>query len=568
MADMGTPKKPGGNSGVPKNSAGVNSPKNKGDNSQNQNSQNQKGNNSSPQSQGAKEGGDLPNRGFDLKSSGEAKKSAGIPGKGALGGAIANAAANSDGAAGKAARGAQKAVEVGKKVVNVVSKGGKAVSQLVGILANPATWIVLAVVIVVIAALMGSIAALQTIGKNDTSDGCYGIGKNSGASTIVFEEDDSAEERADKMMTWLLEQPSWEVNDGGALTKEQAAAIVGNFMAESQMAPDTIELSAPNREHYLKADNDRIDVWTQENSARKINIGLGIAQWTWNPGRAGGLIKKARETGTQWYEIEPQLEFMKEEMNGAYAAGLKARGFTDDSNLSLAELSSGFHDVYEVSADDEAMKARRGVAAKEVLENYTGGSLGGKSRIVSGGSCGRGASSADMSNPTALAYSISWPVEEYDRAIVSGFGKESAKPEYLEAKAAAMEIQPEAGVHEELYASCDRAVATIMINTLDKTYPWGNVDTQMAYMNSSDKWEEVPMSDRQEGDILASNTGGNSHIVYFIGEGEAGENTIAQASYLGQVANIQDGSYAVNDPHYKAYRFVGTPDSTGSSLID
>src|SRR5699024_10552900 len=113
-----------------------------------------------------------------------------------------------------------------------------------------------------------------------------------------------------------------------------------------------------------------------------------------------------------------------------------------------------------------------------------------------------------------------------------------------------------------------RAVATIMINTLDKTYPWGNVDTQMAYMNSSDKWEEVPMSDRQEGDILASNTGGNSHIVYLIGEGEAGENTIAQASYLGQVANIQDGSYAVNDPHYKAYRFVGTPDSTGSSLID
>src|SRR5699024_4992360 len=95
-----------------------------------------------------------------------------------------------------------------------------------------------------------------------------------------------------------------------------------------------------------------------------------------------------------------------------------------------------------------------------------------------------------MSSPTALAYSILWPVEEYDRAIVSDFGKESAKPEYLEAKAAAMEIQPEAGVHEELYASCDRAVATIMINTLDKTYPWGNVDTQMAYMNSSDKRSE------------------------------------------------------------------------------
>lgn len=560
MADMGIPKKPGGSSGVPKNSAGANSPNNKSDNSQNQG-----GNNSSPQSQGAKEGGDLPNRGFDLKSSGEAKKGAGIPGKGALGGAIANAAANSDGAAGKAARGAQKAVEVGKKVVNVVSKGGKAVSQLVGILANPATWIALAVIIVVIAALMGSIAALQTIGKNDTSDGCYGIGKNSGASTIVFEDEDTPEERADKMMTWLLEQPSWEVNDGGALTKEQAAAIVGNFMAESQMAPDTIENSAPNKEHYLKADNDRIDVWTQENSSRGINIGLGIAQWTWNPGRAGALIKKARETGTQWYEIEPQLELMKEEMNGAYASGLKARGFTDDSNLSLAELSSGFHDVYEVSADTEAMKARRGVAAKEVLENYTGGSLGGKSRIVSGGSCGRGASSADMSTPTALAYSIAWPVDEYDRALTDGGnGKAEAKPEYLEAKQAGMEIQPEGDVHVDLYASCDRVVATILINTIDKEVPWGPTGAQRAYFQGAEgKWEKVPLDDRQEGDILMQ----PQHIAYYIGEGEAGAETIVQGSIPTQVANVQDGTYIINDPAVEVYRFIGTPDSTGSSLV-
>lgn len=514
--------------------------------------------------------GDTPNRGFDLKPSRDIKKDSkggGIGKKAAVSGALANAAANNTGAAGKAARGAQKAIEVGKKVANVAAKTGKATTQLVGILTNPATWLVLAVIVAVIAVVMGSIAALQTIGKNDTSDGCYGIGVGSGSSTIRFEEGDTAEIRASKMMTWLLEQPAWEVNDGGALSKEQAAAIVGNFMAESAMEPNTIEMSAPNWEAYMGADNDRMDAWTQENTPRKINIGIGIAQWTWNPGRAGGLIKKARETGTQWYEIEPQLEFMKEEMNGAYAPGLKKIGFAD-SGKSLSELSSGFHDVYEVSADTAAMKARRGEEAKKILSEYTGGATGGKSRIVSGGSCGRSASSADMSTPTALAYSISYPVEEYNRALVSGFGKESAKPEYIEAKEAAIEILPESGVHAELYASCDRAVATIMINTLDKTYPWGNVDTQMAYMNSSDKWEEVPMSDRQEGDILASNTGGNSHVAYYIGEGEAGANTIAQASYLGQVANIQDGSYAVNDPHYKSYRFVGTPDSTGSSLVD
>lgn len=559
MADKGVPDKSNGQGGSSNNPA--NNPANNPSNSPRQNPEQKAKDFESKK-------GDTPNRGFDLRPSRDIKKDSkggGIGKKAAVSGALANAAANNTGAAGKAARGAQKAVEVGKKVANVAAKTGKAATQLVGILTNPATWLVLAVIVAVIAVVMGSIAALQTIGKNDTSDGCYGIGVGSGSSTIRFEEGDTAEIRANKMMTWLLEQPAWEVNDGGALSKEQAAAIVGNFMAESAMEPNTIEMSAPNWEAYMGADNDRMDAWTQENTPRKVNIGIGIAQWTWNPGRAGGLIKKARETGTQWYEIEPQLEFMKEEMNGAYAPGLKKVGFAD-SGKSLSELSSGFHDIYEVSADTAAMKARRGEEAKKILSEYTGGATGGKSRIVSGGSCGRSASSADMSTPTALAYSIAWPADEYDRALTDGGnGKKEAKPEYLDAKEAAMEIQPEAGVHVDLYASCDRVVATILINTIDKDVPWGPTGAQRAYFQGAeDKWEQVPLEDRQEGDILMQ----PQHIAYYVGEGDSGANTIVQGSIPAQVANVQDGTYIINDPAVEVFRFIGTPDSTGSSLVD
>ena len=212
------------------------------------------------------------------------------------------------------------------------------------------------------------------------------------------------------------------------------------------------------------------------------------------------------------------------------------------------------------------MKARRGEEAKKILSEYTGGATGGKSRIVSGGSCGRSASSADMSTPTALAYSIAWPADEYDRALTDGGnGKAEAKPEYLDAKEAAMEIQPEAGVHVDLYASCDRVVATILINTIDKDVPWGPTGAQRAYFQGAeDKWEQVPLEDRQEGDILMQ----PQHIAYYVGEGDSGANTIVQGSIPTQVANVQDGTYIINDPAVEVFRFIGTPDSTGSSLVD
>lgn len=461
---------------------------------------------------------------------------------------------------------AQKVVQAAQKTVKFVKNAGKVVQKAGGVLTNPIFWIVVAVITVIITLILATVSGVQTIGKNDASDGCYGVGAANGAS-IEFMDDESVEERANKMATWLLEQPSWEVNDGEPLTKEQAFAIVGNFMAESGLDPTIIEGSAPGRENYVKADNDRIDQYTREHTGRKINIGLGLAQWTWNPGRAEALVNKARETGTQWYEIQPQLELIKDEMNGPYMQRLKSAGFNKNSGKDEKEMAIIFHDIYEGSADNAEQKARRSKMAEDAMKNYVGGTTGGKSQAA-GGSCTKG-SSLDMTDSIKLALGIAWSKAEHSKAISGVPGKDAAKPEYIQAKEAAMEAQADG--MSDLYASCDRVVATIVINTMDDKLPWGNVLVQDQYFQkTTDKWEKVDMADRKPGDIMINHhrSGGTEHIVFFIGELDGEQDVIVQGSYGGEVANVQSGQYVVTDPGYHVYRFKGEKKRTDLAITD
>lgn len=468
----------------------------------------------------------------------------------------------------KAGTAAQKAVKLANFATKTAARVKGAASGLVSTLTNPVFWIGLLIVIVVASLIIGVFSFVQTIGKNDNADGCYGVGA-SNSSTIVFQEDDDENARADKMVTWLLSQPAWEVNDGKPLIKEQAFAIVGNFLAESRMEPHTIEMSAPNWEQYMGADNDVIWQWTRDLTAVDINVGLGLAQWTWNPGRSGALIDKARETNTKWYEIQPQLELLQDEMNGAYANPLKGGGFTDSSGKSIEEMSVIFHDIFEGSADSSEMKKRRGEAARKVSEQYVGGSAtGGRS----GGSCTRG-SSADMSSSIALAISIAYRPDEAHKGITSdGKGRNVAKPEYIEAKEMAMEKNFDDLQGGELYASCDRVVATILKNTLDPEIPWGNVAAQEAYFDSTpEKYQEIMTPEEtQPGDIFLINQGaGNEHIVFYIGDYE-GTDSIVQGSWNTEVAIIKN-AYVKQDMgagRYRAFRFIGDASRTDLAGLD
>lgn len=472
----------------------------------------------------------------------------------------------------KAGESIQKAQKV-KKLANTAKKVTKsaqaAVKTIIAFLTNPYTWIAIGIALVLVFAIVASFATVQTLGKNDLADGCYGIG-NKGTTSLTFNEEDDMETRANKMATWLLEQPSWEVNDGKPLTKEQAFAIVGNFMAESNLEPKMIEQSAPNWKAHLDDNNEQIYTWTRDLTAKEINVGLGLAQWTWNPGRAESLINKAKETNTKWYEIQPQVELMKEEMDSPeYASELKRRGFTDEGK-SEAELAIIFHDAYERSADNADMKARRGKYATETKEKYTKmGSTGGKTM---GGSCTRNGS-INTSDAVEFAKSIAWPPEQKANANTPSCecGREQAKPEYQDAKDALQENPETMDPHTEgnLFNSCDRVTVTVVKTMWDPDIPWGNVVAIGDYLEGKgkEKWEEVDIKDAQPGDVFisANNDAHPNHVAFYIGDYN-GMDAVVEGSYRERVALISN-AYAKDVSGFRAYRFVGDPIRSGLGKV-
>lgn len=155
------------------------------------------------------------------------------------------------------------------------------------------------------------------------------------------------------MMSWLMAKP-FKDNGGKPLTRAQAAAITGNIQAESGFG-----FNATEGHKMDGASNEAVDAWTKTGPR-----GLGVVQWTWNPGRAGNLIALARSLGKQWYEPEVQFQMILNEMDGGYGARLARAGFFS-TDRGPGELAIIFHDIYEGSADTASMKQRRAQFAED-----------------------------------------------------------------------------------------------------------------------------------------------------------------------------------------------------------
>ena len=458
-----------------------------------------------------------------------------------------------------APEGVQKAAEVAGKVSNAAStvtttiaavKSG--VASAAAVLANPVTWIVVLVVFIVFEYSLIIVSGAQTLGRNENADGCYGVGGNAAS---VFVADDSADwaTRANGMGSWLMSTP-FEFLGGKPMTKKQAAGVMGNYISESQVTFAQAEAKGENSDGSLnKATNEEVEVWTQEGTEITDGRGLALAQWSWSPSRAQTLIDRARSMGKNWYDADVQLALMQTELNNSYGKILNDNGFSDDSKT-VEELTTIFHNIYEGSADKNMDKRHK--AANDFLEVFTGGNSGGGS----GGSCLTSASNVDTSSVVGLAISISYGTTPESK-VSSGdsYGRNRAKQEYKDAKASAMQISKD---HlAELYASCDRFVATVIKLTLDPEIPWGSTIDQQTYLSGSPKWEQyTTKSEAKPGDVWITKTRG--HVVLYIGD-HNGVDSIAHASYMDRVAGIGSAAYLsenlvdLNGRAYYGYRFVG-----------
>lgn len=268
-----------------------------------------------------------------------------------------NRVAEGEGAAGKAARGvqaAQRAAQMAHAAGETAKNIAVSAKGLIVALGNPVTWIAIAVVLVLTFITLAVVTGVQVYGKNDSVEKCTANGSVSG---VEIPTDATVEQNRDAMMSWLMKN-NFKSNGNKPLTKEQASAVAGNFAAESGFGFDVTQ------NHVMDgAPNDQVDAWTRQGPN-----GLGMAQWTWNPGRAGVLIDLARSMKKNWYDPEVQFQMILNEMDGAYGPRLASAGFFA-AGKKPGELAIIFHDIYEGSADTPSMKQRRAQMAEDAFAN-------------------------------------------------------------------------------------------------------------------------------------------------------------------------------------------------------
>ncbi len=179
------------------------------------------------------------------------------------------------------------------------------------------------------------------------------------------------------------------------LTLAQASGAVGNMMQESGVRSDIIQGGATADENYRMQNG----------------VGYGLIQWTFTA-RQAPLQAKIDEMGMKITDIEPQLEFIWDELNGPYQHTLEAVKLADNP----VDAAVAFHGPpvpgYEASADSPGfVRVIRGGNAQEVHDKYEGLAPSGSSGTSSGG-----CSSGDSGNVNAEGFAFPADLEK-DRII-------------------------------------------------------------------------------------------------------------------------------------------------------
>jgi len=313
-------------------------------------------------------------KGRELLGSGKDRVTAGI-----------DRAAENGNRAAQGVQAAKRVAETARAVGSTVKNIAVAGKSFVVSLGNPVSLIAIAVVIVLVFITLAVVTGIQVYGKNDAVENCS---DNGSVTKVDVPTDASTNDNRDAMMGWLM-QNNFKSNGGKPLSKEQAAAVAGNFAAESGFGFKVTE------GHTMDgASNEQVDSWTRGGPR-----GLGMAQWTWNPGRAGTLIELAKSLKKNWYDPEVQFQMILNEMDGAYGPRLASAGFFT-AGKKPGELAIIFHDIYEGSADTPSMKERRATFAEDAFAN---GKAGGYSSS-GGDNCqqGNSASSGDWVYPLQM----------------------------------------------------------------------------------------------------------------------------------------------------------------------
>ncbi len=163
------------------------------------------------------------------------------------------------------------------------------------------------------------------------------------------------------------EKAIWNFLIGKGLNAYAAAGIMGDLYAESVFNPRNLQNSSEKKlglsdDEYTAA----VDAGTYTNFVKDC-AGYGLAQWTYYT-RKQGLLNKAKAAGKSVGDLNIQLSFLWEELQGykKVMQQLKAAG-------SVAEAASAFMIGFERPADQSATaQKKRASYGQKYFDKYAG----------------------------------------------------------------------------------------------------------------------------------------------------------------------------------------------------
>jgi murein DD-endopeptidase MepM/ murein hydrolase activator NlpD len=330
-------------------------------------------------------------------------------------------------------------------------------------------------------------------------------------------------------------------------SKEQAAGVVGNMIAESGVEPGRKQ-GTPSGTVTKPA--DVVDAGP--------TVGWGIVQWT-PPGK---MIKPARSSGANDDQIASlafQLDFLHKQLLGQGDSSEKAAGDALKAATTVAEAAHAFADQYERFGGHEDPNnpkyAERTANAQHVLDTFGGGAPSTDPKAAAADPTGCGAGSGNIAT---VAKNLAWPQGPQAHWSVDA---SAAKPEYV----AAMAKYNDGANGETPYSDCGRFVATVLhMSGADPKFPNVSTSVQRQYMLDHpeiyDHWENEPPGGYKPGDVL----NGPGHTYLYVGSWGDGGGWNSAAASLGQHVPTADALYDVGPDKFWVFRVKGstTPTTT------
>ena len=479
---------------------------------------------------------------------------------GGLGNRLANAVSNKST---NAVDSVKNAAQQGKRIVK---NGGSIVRHTATVVAtvftNPITLIVLGVLILSLVIFSG----MSVLGPSNFGSNCSESGAADGTSVPASE----------------IELAQMKTSSNFGISDEQAA------------------------EFAMKGHSDRIDEYHMSKSdvleANKIITKAGMSPaffWGYeanegnNHGKDGWLNHFGYRTDNWKDDLQKTLDaimpYSKKWEKWCENDGLHVGPKADEMRKLIKEGTIGMLYVQQTSAAAAAFTggslSAHGNTYSDPMKDLIswlkkmGGTVnGGSGSTVEAGSsdgdvssCSSDSDPASTSDILKFALSIAWPAAQHTNDKVAGSctinscGKNQSTAAYIKAKEKAMASTPDG--FRDLYASCDRFVATVYKNTVDKDMPWGDADGIRQYVMKSSKYKEINCKNIKPGDIVFGEKSANTsagHVMIYEKPGY-----IVSASYLDRSGSEHSvGSTGCNGnglsnadswAYGQIFRFVVTP---------